>query len=417
MPSPNNQLQRANDRLLVFAEADPFLSTPRASRAPSSLGSGPPTPCEPVSPARALLAPSPPSPNSAISDDDWEQVPYESLRHKSIRRGILERLKHGQRYRGGHKRADSDMIIDEVRAPSRDDYTPVPVAYDPPQRGRSLVRSGSMSSGLGVEKTVSGPGFRIIEEDTEAQDRGGSSWKWSLPWSTSSKKLGVEDKFTSLPSRRSLSEKKSPGASPSHNRTPSSIGAQAVEKVYENPPRVDISVLPASPPLLTSPPLQAQLFFGSVIQTVPAFDLDSKAGSASTRRDDPGQPGIHTKASKKSHTAMDSSPLPFPSSDHSSPYRNKLTKHSSRSAHPARSGRSSTDDQPPQSRTSTDRCGALVKVDEILARSWSQREVRGEETPGSPNMFGALPVSSSGEWGGDVLGGIEERLAQLQGKE
>ncbi|KAL6298472.1 hypothetical protein BKA93DRAFT_835617 [Sparassis latifolia] len=71
---------------------------------------------------------------SMLSDDGAEDgVPYDTLRHKSIRRGILERLKFGTvrrpasqetvssptastvQHRPGHRRADSDFNVDDVQ--------------------------------------------------------------------------------------------------------------------------------------------------------------------------------------------------------------------------------------------------------------------------------------------------------------
>ncbi|KAJ3486146.1 hypothetical protein NLI96_g4452 [Meripilus lineatus] len=229
---PDTRLSRANDRLSAFSEADPFLHTPHASRAPSSLGSGPPTPHGPVSPARALLSSSAFPPESALPDDEWGSVPHDSSMHKSIRRGILDHFKNGHRYRGGHKRADSDLNVGQVVDAVRNGYDPVPVVYDSPQRGRSLVRSGSIGSGLTMKKAVSGPGFRIVDEDPETQSQG-SSWRWALPWSGTPKTLSAEDNLTPVPPRRSMTEKRSPRASPSHSRAGCSIETSSDEKALE----------------------------------------------------------------------------------------------------------------------------------------------------------------------------------------
>ena len=422
---PNNHLRHANDRISALAEADPFLTTPQISRPTSSIGSGPPTPPgELVSQARALLASSPISPESAFDYDEWERIPYESLRHQSIRRGIVERLKQGQRFRVGHKRTDSDLNVDEVKALSSDGYSPVSAIYDSPQRSRSLVRSGSVGRMPVPEKSTSAPGFRIVDEDVGSRDESGS-WKWALPWAASSKKPSVEDRLSPVPVRRSVTEKRSPRGSPSHSRTPSSLGNYSDEKLNEEIlRRVDASVLPASPPMLTSPPLQAQLFFGPIPESIPVLDVHADGRHMNHQLRRPiGSPPSPLEEPNKLHTSREPPPLPYPSSDRSSPYRNKLTKsppHNDADRKPTRSRSPSVDGRGPQSRSLAERRamrhGAINRVEEILARSWSQREMRGEKPPGSPTMFGALPsspVSQKGEWGGDVLGGIEERLAQL----
>ncbi|GBE85890.1 hypothetical protein SCP_0804140 [Sparassis crispa] len=129
----------------VEVEDDPFLSVPargQPSRASSSSrsGSGSGSGYEyssgagyghgygPVGGRQQVTSP------SMLSDDGAEDgVPYDTLRHKSIRRGILERLKFGTvrrpasqetvssptastvQHRPGHRRADSDFNVDDVQ--------------------------------------------------------------------------------------------------------------------------------------------------------------------------------------------------------------------------------------------------------------------------------------------------------------
>lgn len=48
---------------------------------------------------------------------------------------------------------------------------------------------------------------------------------------------------------------------------------------------------------------------------------------------------------------------------------------------------------------------ALSRVEAIMSRSWSQRDVQGEGAPYSPTLFGAQAE-------GAEAGGIEQRLAR-----
>ncbi|KAJ3475766.1 hypothetical protein NLI96_g11623 [Meripilus lineatus] len=165
-----------------------------------------------------------------------------------------------------------------------------------------------------------------------------------------------------------------------------------------------------SPPLVTSPPLQAQLFFGPVPNAVASLDLNTTGSSPPTKNAVQDAQEC-TKTPNKLQTSREPPLLPFPSSDAYSPPRQKLAKTRSPTTSPQQS-KSPSDGAVAPPLSPSDRCGALEKVDGILARGWSQRELRGNKSL-DPNMFGALPVSRTGEWGGDVLGGIDERLEQM----
>ncbi|TFY67204.1 hypothetical protein EVJ58_g1774 [Rhodofomes roseus] len=155
-------------------------------------------------------------------DDD---VPYDTLRHKSIRRAIMERLKFGSLRRPAKDKAEYLPDVETGRVPG----TPVRRVSsrrghrrnDPDFNVEDLQRAGSagnpsratslMREMAGRPPILSPPGFRIIEEDTEAdmhgadhehghllgRDRledgseGGTparenpAWKWIASWSPS----------------------------------------------------------------------------------------------------------------------------------------------------------------------------------------------------------------------------------------
>jgi len=241
-------------------EDDPFLAVP--SRVKSTTG-------------KTLLSSNCSSPDRLTLvdlDENDEDVPFESLRHKSIRRGILERLKFGTfrraepiassggesdspsqggrrlSWRRGHSRAESDLRVDEVKLPER--------TYSP-------RKERDVGGRKDETEWVAGSGFRIVEEDLEAireQIRGG----WgdedddlgrqidfsSAPSSPAKEEFTwdglVDDKYTALPVRKSPSKK-------------GELGGRGL-------PRVDSTLLPVSPPQITSPPLESSLCFTPRIQ-------------------------------------------------------------------------------------------------------------------------------------------------------
>lgn len=418
---------QGNESYSHYDEYDPFLEVPSATRGTSEQSST----LANTAPmrSRSLLTTSFLSPGSLGDEDSWEEVPYDTLRHKSIRRGILDRLKNGTMYRNGHKREDSDHLVEALRA-SGGPYSPL--AHDSPTRGRTRA-SSTTAVPVEISQERSGPGFRIVE-DTEAglgsyEDAG---WKWSLPWTSSQNRLPTEDKFTALPSRRSIAEKrKSPSPSPVKSRFRPS-GVVAVSGSAARPtgaPRIDTSVLPSSPPLLVSSPLETALFFGPITSNIGAGSPTKSPGRSRSRK----KSTVTSKAKKRneSHVPDEPSLLPFPSNGTDSPYRHRLTKQSlpPRDMTPVASPVTAAhlmSHSPPfnakQTRSPDEQFamqhGALDRVDAILARSWSERELRGEERPSSPTMFGALTVPEHSplgrNWDQEIhaMGGIEERLGK-----
>ena len=388
-----------------YRENDPFLS----SAGPSTRLVVSPDPVSPALDTRSPVMRCLHSRDVFADNDEGAAVHYETVRPNSIQRSILERLKSGSRYRGGHKKADSDVQIDLLRDGA--EYEAVSTVEELTPSRASTSNSG-LTQGVPlplVRNGTSGPGFMVIEDDPDSdipspsQDGGMLGLNWKLPWIASPDKLGNDDKFTAMPSRRSLAEKRTPGSSPGISRTTSSNSAKASTAQDLLAP----SVLPIGPPRVTSPPFEAQLFFGGVPEfgSAPHLDLDFPPRTKPVGVSSPlaATPPSRTK---KLHTKRSPPLLPFPSAGSKSPYRNRLTKTSAESPSPARAYTSPapSGNKPSPAARYAQRHEALNKVDEILARSWSARDSRGEERISSPTMFGAVPDS------GTAPQGIEQRL-------
>lgn len=398
--------------------------------------------------------------SSGLSDEA-DDVPYDTLRHTSIRRGILERLKFGTlrrplesvqgepdveghhplpvresptrrvSRRQGHRRKDSDLNLDDVDESLLSHPMPTP------------RRNNTETSENVVSPQLSGPGFRIIEEDTEADAlakeqclgsarnrpnliKDASSWTWLSPWLPSYSQTPAADSYTPMPARRNIVEKRSsPFQTPVASRVSTSTAPLPAMA------RIDCSILPSSPPRIMSPPLESKLFFGSVhpdFGSTPSLDLRLPSHGAQTRVQ-LAAPAI--KQTNKLHTKREPPPLPFPSSSEASPYRNRLKKsirvspavttspksHSnmppSRAASPSPSGISLSGRQTPAERYNA-RHSALDKVQAIVSQSWSQRDMSIDVFIASPTLFGALPAdhTRNDKLGPDSSfgGGIEQRL-------
>ncbi|THH32749.1 hypothetical protein EUX98_g1450 [Antrodiella citrinella] len=395
---PHNPLyhEYTTESFSFLNEDDPFLiPTPSGTTAPSSRGS-----TDPVGRSQDLLTTSFASVGIAASDDGWEDGPDNSMAQGVIRSEMLERvISGGPKSRRGHARVDSDGNHLEAKTP----------AADPPAEHNLLLSPGrTKSSTHGTTQPLSprgntNAGYRAVDEHPEEAHRAG--WAWNLPWVTAEKVLG-SDKFTALPSRSAAVEKrKTPMLPPAVSPSPSSS-----PRPPANLPRADSSVLPSSPPLLNSPPLEAQLFFSSMFGSTPSLTLAVERTSTNSSQ----APGLPTRPLQPAKLP---SRLPFPAADveKSNPYRRRLTKSPPSTQQtspppPVALTRSATSVSSASSTGS--RQVALNKVGQILAKSYSQREMSGVASPTSPTMFGAVagsPVVQSPD--NDAMSSIEQRLA------
>ncbi|KAJ6612699.1 hypothetical protein B0H10DRAFT_2051555 [Mycena sp. CBHHK59/15] len=234
-----------------------------------------------VKSTRSSRAPSPtPSGRTSLyfdrADSAQDSLPWESLRHKSIKRGILERLRYdddqrvqvGRRSWQAHGRHDSDLLVQDAQE-------------------AALSRATSSATASTAQ------GFRILTESpagTPQKERGAEVFAWP----------SVEDKYTRVPERvarsrsRSL-EKSARVASPEKFARATSPPARAVSPPVGRGKRgtrlpddggaqrgrarnADIrSVLPQSPPRISSPVLDGTLCFTPISKaydttpTLPTF--------------------------------------------------------------------------------------------------------------------------------------------------
>ena len=241
-------------------------------------------------------------------------------------------------------------------------------------------------------------------------------------------KKGAGDRHTPVPSRHATARRAARGA------------------------RIDASVLPLSPKLITSDPLDARLLFSPPLTSASASACSTPRAPRATRL----PPAASPSPGRKLHTAREPPLLPFPASP---AFQNRLTKSragarssplssppsatttSAASHYPFPSSPPPAPASPPRSQPRTGpsagarstspaarhaaRHTALDRVDAVVAQSWSARDVHGERAPASPGMFGAgSPVlrdeahaqeqqrarEQEGR-GSRWAGGIEQRLA------
>ncbi|OCH92367.1 hypothetical protein OBBRIDRAFT_456257 [Obba rivulosa] len=403
----------------------------------------PQTSAHPSAPFAQLRSPDPPS---LFGDADDDITPYELLRHTSIRRNILDRLKRGSLRRSGspsqasamsadqgstggqpikratrrhgHSRRDSDLTIDQLvdSSQSRSSGTI-------PSRESSIRRNAATNS-----SSYTGTGFRIIEEDPEADARAreqaeqsrprkdGATTSWNLPWALSPDKRAEDDRYTRLPPRRAAVDRRNALSVTSHGpRTPA-------------PPlsRVDSSVLPLSPPRITSPPLESQLFFGPVVTPASVADPIAPAsrGSSTSCRPSVGT-SERPDAGRMKRLRKEPPLLPFPSTPGSSPYRTRLEKTQPYKATLLETTDTAGNHASPYPPPSSSHGGAQRrrferpnvqttphdKIDQIIAQSWSHREM------GASRGSSAQPIRSIDMREAMTGTGIEQRLHALHVQE
>ncbi|TFY75239.1 hypothetical protein EWM64_g8776 [Hericium alpestre] len=222
--------------------------------------------------------------------------------------------------------------------------------------------------------------------------------------------MAGEDKYTAVPARKAAADRKTPRmGSPA-------LGPARVSASME---RNHSGVLSRSPPQVRSPPLDSQLLYSPTISTTaPLKTGRSRAGSAAVSSRQTGSPR-HKERKKMRTPNTPPPPLPFPASERDSPYRHRLSK-----PRPVveTSSPTAADDSGASSIVSPVRATspaerhvarktALNKVEQIVAQSWSERDVNGVPTPRSPTLFGAVQHPSDG------VMGIEQRLATVEEKD
>ncbi|PIL34546.1 hypothetical protein GSI_03324 [Ganoderma sinense ZZ0214-1] len=432
---------------------------------PSSVADGAETPAParptvavPLNTSRRVTSP---DPYSALSDTE-DAVPYETIRHKSIKRAILERIRFGTLRRPDYERGKT----------TEDDSadTPLRTHSTTPRRGgqyrKGLRRTGTdgqaalSTDGVSTssrqptlvrsrsQEVVSPPGFRILVEDpTSGALLDEDVDLTPAPSSSSRRHHRTPDKFTRLPDRRHSEHKRptprSPRASAPKRAATGASASAASEYSFPTPSskqrparpvmnRFESSILLSSPPTVTSPALESQLFFGSLVSPHPPqlpeisalarkptnhrSSTSTAAGSGAAAAS-PSPSGHekqgHVQPRKKLRTQRSPPLLPFPSMVDSSPFRNRLKKPPHGQGPPPTyiplaeradsTDSDSMDAASEQSATGSPgtrlgrgttpaeryyaRHTALERVDAILSRSWSERQEAGVESPNSLGGF------------------------------
>ncbi|KAJ7778276.1 hypothetical protein B0H16DRAFT_1502864 [Mycena metata] len=211
--------------------------------------------------------------------DSTDPLPWESLRHTSIKRGILERLRGdgrqppestgtdrvARRPWQAHGRHDSDLLIADAQA-------------DLSRAASSVTASSAALSRASTAR--SGPGFRILQESpagTPQRERGADLFGWPSV---------EEDKYTRVPARVARGRSQSPQKASRANSPVKFERSASPDKLARamSPPlrrggddysrprgrKIDIdgstptdfrNVLPQSPPRISSPVLDGALCF------------------------------------------------------------------------------------------------------------------------------------------------------------
>ncbi|KAI0084552.1 hypothetical protein BDY19DRAFT_528696 [Irpex rosettiformis] len=403
---------------VAMEEGAPFLAPPSRSHTPARMSSS--RSGRTMTRERSMAERNVQSPQELEEDEALDNAPFDTLRHKSIRRDIIQRIAHGSYYRKGHKRVDSDLNIDDMRQSEGGESVLTAAFRDSPEIGSIMTSLTSTSIPIPASSAASSrsaSGFRIVEEDPECESyesrrSSRSTRNYSRAPLSPVKGHPSTDSYTALPTRSP--EKRNIARATKTNLIP--VKPLRIRNPRANMARVDSSVLPASPPMVTSPPLDAQLFFNatSEFDSAPKPDLTISSESSYSES---GQSLPTRKVVNGNRLRTQRLPprLPFPSSPHFSPPKRltkkpphppSLTPEETRGSSSASKASSSSSGTTPSERFAR-RHGALSKVEQILAESWSARELRGEECPASPNMFGAISQKHHNRGGG-----IEQRLSR-----
>ncbi|KAF9559394.1 hypothetical protein CPC08DRAFT_525969 [Agrocybe pediades] len=286
------------------------------SKAPSRLGS--PSPSDGTSVAFMKMYE---SDEEEMERRKEKEVPWESLRHKSIRRGILEQVKEnkwmdslrssfggaaGVRQKGDVEDGGSNISTDaNAHSPEIQHHVGRRRAHS--RANSDLFVNPSMSNGSGSaipsEKGVKP--LRVVKPSSES--RRGYTWLKN--------DAVVEDKYTAIPSRsRSRSKSLSRSSSPV-KASRRSTSRKAVQQQRNGDGGLAASasrdVLPMSPPQILSPPLESQICFTPVppvLTRMPHVATRSRSGSAAASP-------TKIEAYRRARMNLDCLPLPSSSLD------------------------------------------------------------------------------------------------------
>lgn len=276
-----------------------------------------------------------------------------------------------------------------------------------PAEGEAEVRTGlfkkirskskSVKRKLWEEKSTNGRSEPALPAKESSPRKAGRNFPW-IPGSPPAQ----PDSYTTVPTRTSSPRPRSLRTPESSPRKPSHVRSS------ENVRMVDTSVLPSSPPTLTSPRWESELFLNTTVFDVPSSPQPGRT-SSSRVASGPGR-GKERNNTDTPNATSPSSPRPG----------EPLVKRDSRTG-PTRalsttsvSGISEFPGDPPPKRTAAERFyarrSALDKVEEIIQRSKSQTSVA-TMSPGRSTLDVVEESRQFGRAGREFEGGgIEQRL-------
>ena len=285
-----------------------------------------------------------------------------------------------------------------------------PVSPILPAEGEGEVKTGLFKKMRSKPKSVKrkqreeGPMSGTSESAPVAKESSPRKGSWNFPWVTGSPSVKPES-YTTVPARTSSPHSRSFRTPESSPRKPSYVRSS------ENVRTVDTSVLPASPPTLTSPRLESEFFLNPMVfevQRVRSSRTASRPGRGEERNDTDIMDGTSPSSPHPGGSGR-------PNDGHSS------AEHGSGpgpigvlSATSVSSGVSEFPGDSPPKRSAAERFyarrSALDKVEEIIQRSRSQTNVA-TMSPGRPVLGTVEEGRQFGRAGREFeSGGIEQRL-------
>lgn len=393
----------------------------------------------------------------ATEDEDEDEDSYDdarrytprsdSIRHKSIRRRIAEKIQMQFSPRQGFVRYKARARqMNRGRTPELEEGAYIPTT----EKRRTFIEGSSNVKRTKSQAYGSVSGHGRAKSNFTLTDQVLQTPSKVVNKCTSSRLPSVDDKYTPLPDRRvrKMQEVRK-------SRLRADLEAEPVLNSD-----ADAYVLPASPPRISTPRLESELLFSPDTFTAPVSQyfsptklikqshiapettLDQRPDSppvsplesdSSIRRGPigPRQPAkTKTRSTRGDYYRDSSEPLPSPyrtSRDKTlppSPPRRSTRRFASNGPSSSRNTlrrQSSGNPMSPKQRYEARRT-ALDKVDAIVSRSWSTRKLNGGSPPSSPTMFGAQgSAGDSGLYGAlddiaeDAALGIEQRLDKSTG--
>lgn len=345
---------------------------------------------------------------TAVPDDPFASTGNDSMGRDTRSRTAVVASRTSTRSTFAHASRFGEMWSDE-----EEDYDAVivpPFSPTRPAEGEGEVRTGFLKIRSKGKRRDERSRVGTSELASPVKEGKGS---WNFPWIPGSPSA-KPDSYTAVPARTSSPRSQSFKTPESSPRKPSY--ARSSDKVR----LVDTSVLLASPPTLTSPRLESELFLSPIAFDVPGTPTpkrtrSSRAQASNRRRDEerddtdtlivdpisPLSPQLSEfERSNESHTSTTRGSRPGPSRHLSTASASTISEFPG---------------DPPPKRTPAERFrarhSALNKVEEIIQRSRTQTNVANATmSPGKPGSNTVEGRQLGRAWREFESGGIEQRL-------